>query len=384
MDGHELKPAQPMPSAANVGAMTDATLVSGVLHVFLALDWGEEIDLERAKLLTSGKASVLPRRPRTPPSFAYRPPPLGVSLPTLAICLPGLGEVQATGEARIFDFGAVSVAFRLPFQLPAAEVTLLAKSLAEPDALVATVATRTDPLYEQLLPAIQHPLRSDLQEEYFVFQLAPQGPFADIPRLLASDSAWLASVLRMETSRLSPEEVAEALRLRLSYTARDLFLCEWALSVLIDDDCEETLQVIEFANVQLLEFRHIDDRLDDRLETAYRLIHPLTRTWLPFWRTYSRPVRALGEMRIEANQLFERTSNALKLVGDQYLARVYRLLGTRFHLDDWEKNIQQSLDVAQEAYQVVTDQGTTYRTELLEIIVILLILFEVVLGVLRI
>ena len=32
-------------------------------------------------------------------------------------------------------------------------------------------------------------------------------------------------------------------------------------AVLVDRECDETLQTIEFANLQLLEFRHIDNRL---------------------------------------------------------------------------------------------------------------------------
>ena len=88
--------------------------------------------------------------------------------------------------------------------------------------------------------------------------------------------------------------------------------------------------MIEFANLQLLEFRHIDRRLDDSLAQASRIIHPLTRTTLPFWRIHTRPLRQLGELKVEANGLFERTGNVLKLVGDSYLARVYRLVDARF------------------------------------------------------
>ena len=141
------------------------------------------------------------------------------------------------------------------------------------------------------------------------------------------------------------------------------------------------MQAVEFANLQLLEYRHIDNRLDDSLAGAYRLIHPLTRSWLPFWRNYGRPLRQLGELKVEANGLFERTGNVLKLVGDQYLARVYRLVAGRFHLEEWEQNIQRKLEVAEGVYQVVSDQAVTGRTEFLELVVIFLILLEILLAV---
>src|SRR5262249_32952170 len=139
----------------------------------------------------------------------------------------------------------------------------------------------------------------------------------------------------------------------------------------------------EFANLQLLELRHIDERLDQSLAAAYRLIHPLTRGRLPFWRMYGRPLRVLGELKVEANDLFERTGNALKLIGDPYVARLYRLLAARFHLETWEESIQRKLEVAEGVYQVVSDQAASFRMELLEIIVVLLILFEVIMAFVR-
>src|SRR5262249_50088818 len=137
----------------------------------------------------------------------------------------------------------------------------------------------------------------------------------------------------------------------------------------------------EFANLQLLEFRHIDNRLDASLASAYGMIHRLTKSWLPFWRRHARSLRLLGELKVEANGLFERTGNVFKLVGDQYLARVYRLLAARFHLEEWEHSIQRKLEVAEGVYQVVSDQTDTLRGEFLEIIVVVLIIIEVVVAI---
>src|SRR4029077_20708149 len=100
---------------------------------------------------------------------------------------------------------------------------------------------------------------------------------------------------------------------------------------------------------------------------AYRMIRETSRSWLLFWRSHGRSLRALGELKVEANGLFERIGNVLKLVGDQYLARVYRLLAGRFHLEEWERSIQRKLEVAEGVYQVVADQAGEFRTEFLEI-----------------
>ena len=189
--------------------------------------------------------------------------------------------------------------------------------------------------------------------------------------------------MRLEPAPLSSQEIAEALRVSICYSPDDLLVLDWAAAFLLDTDCDETLHTIEFGNLQLLEFRHIDERLDARLATTYGMIHSLAQSRLPFWRNPRRSLRALGELKVEATGLFERTENVLKLVGDQYLARVYHMLGSRFHLEEWEKSIQRKLDVAEGVYRVVSDQTDTYRAEFLEIVVVLLILLEILLAIFR-
>ena len=47
----------------------------------------------------------------------------------------------------------------------------------------------------------------------------------------------------------------------------------------------------------------------------------------------------------------------------------------------WEQSIRGSLDVVEGAYQVVSDQAGSFRIELLEIVVIILIAIEIALSV---
>jgi hypothetical protein len=359
------------------------TPLDGILHVYVAFDWGDAIDLERARRLVPAEIHALPRRRRTPSSVAYRPSPLRFLLPNVPLNLPELGAIRASAEATVFDFAAVSVAMHLPFLLAPDALTRLAGWLADSGPVVTAARQALDGLYRQLLPAITDPLwQDDLSEEYMIFQLSPSCPVQPA-YLLDEGAGWLAGLVHLEAGVLSQEEVREAIRLHLSYSPADLFVPDWAAAVLLDQDCDETLQTIEFANLQLLEYRHIDNRLDDALAGASRLSALAERSWRRLWRTYHRPLRILGELRVEANGLFERTGNALKLLGDQYLARVYRLAATRFHLREWERNIQRKLDVAEGVYKIVSDQAVTDRTEFLEVVVIALIAVEIILSVLR-
>ena len=237
-------------------------------------------------------------------------------------------------------------------------------------------------MFETLKPAIQQAAWSPLGEEYFVFQLPAEAQWPAPAKLLEQNSAWLAGLVRLESAELSRDEIVAALQSHICYSPHDLLLAAWSAAVLVDRDCEETLQAIEFANLQLLEFRYIDNLLDERLAAAYSTIHRTLRGRLPFCAP--RRGRCAGSASCGSTPTaYSSAGNALKMVGDQYLARVYRLVAERFHLGQWEQSIRSSLDVVEGTYQVMSDQSGSFRVEMLEIIVIVLIAIEIVMALLR-
>lgn len=356
------------------------SVVRGVLHVIVAYDWGDEVDLARAASLASGRRLDLERRPRTPTSVAYRPTPLNFSRGTTATTLPDMPPCAAAVSATVFDFAAINLRLDVPLESTVAGLRRLAGDPAALQALVRSARDAAESLHRELLPAIKAPAWRDFSEEYFVFHFDP-ATLPDPQRLVERHADWLAALLRLENDPLSRDEIDDALSRRLSYAPHDLVLVDWAAAVVIDRECEESLRAIEFANVQLLEFRHLDRRLDDALIEAYGLIHSLAGSRRPlFGRSQHGPLRVLGDIKIETDVLFERSANALKLVGDQYLARLYRQLAHRFHLDEWASGIRQSLDVVESVYRILADQAAAGRIELMELIVIGLIAVEIVIS----
>jgi uncharacterized Rmd1/YagE family protein len=71
------------------------------------------------------------------------------------------------------------------------------------------------------------------------------------------------------------------------------------------------------------------------------------------------------------------------LIGDQYLARVFELASTRFHLREWEQSIRRKLDTVGDVFDLLIQQAGSTRTEVLEIIVVLLIATEILLALWR-
>jgi hypothetical protein len=353
------------------------------LHLAFAFDIGYEIDLERAGPLLPGESGPLPRRRgRTSESIQYRPAPLRAAIGVDGLCLPGNVTPSATprAELTLFDFGAVSLVAQFPVRLTPGELLTLAGELSETAPLNAAARRTVAPWIERIRPAVTGFEFSEISEEYVVFQMGDARA-----GWLESHNDWIAGLVRLESGPLSRSEVAEATRLSLSYTPNDLVTLDWAAGFVADRDCLDTLQIIEFANVQLLEFRHIDDRLDDRLEAAYRLIGSGRRKpgLANLWRSHADALRSVRELEVEATSLFERADNALKLIGDQYLSRVFDLASTRFHLREWQQSIRRKLDTVGDVYDLLVHETGGYRMEFLEIVVVVLIATEIVLALLR-
>ena len=76
----------------------------------------------------------------------------------------------------------------------------------------------------------------------------------------------------------------------------------------------------------------------------------------------------------------DRASNALKIIGDAYYARLYRGAAGRLGLKDWQKQVDAKVETVNEMYRFFTDQAQAARSEFLELVVILLIALEIVIG----
>src|SRR5205809_591020 len=175
---------------------------------------------------------------------------------------------------------------------------------------------------------------------------------------------------------LSNQEVPDALGHRISFGSDDVTLIDWDAALIADRDAEDVRAVLEFANVELLEMRYLDQQLDDALDESYdTLSRRRYGLWLP--GATRADLRRIGQLQVDNAVLFEGVNNALKLLGDQYLARVYRLVSERFHLAEWDASILRKLQTLESIYQKLSDQAANRRTETLEWIVIVLIAVEI-------
>ncbi len=358
--------------------------IRGTCSVVFCYDIGFAIDLNRAaEILTKSDALPSPQREqlqlrrRAPKYFNFDPLPVRFLQSWPAPSLDGF-QVSPRAETTVYDFGGASVVYTIPIEGHLADLLRLANALADNASLLRDSRDRLANLLPALAPVVTRPHLGDLVEDYITYQIDQFGePGEALDPLLAANRALMAQILRGDSSPLSPQEIDEALGSRISYSTSDAAILDFAAGFIIESEPSDLLDLIEFANVELLEMRHLDETLDDAMEEVYPILSKRFRG-----RASARRLRRVATLQVDAAILFEGVNNAIKLVGDHYLARFYRRLADRLHHPEWDASVLRKLGVLDSIYQKLNDQQATRRMEVLEWIIILLFVVSIVLQLL--
>lgn len=372
---------QPAPAAAPTPAHDDAgAILSGACFALFAYDVGFAIDLERAetRLDQSSPHRILRARRPSPSWFEYEPPPLRILTEADPIPLAGTTS-QAAVEWMIYDFGAILATYRVPFESDAEGLVNLSLALENNPALQKDARIRLARMVETMGDAVERPEIQDLVEEYSIFAIDAWPESRTPAQLLESLRSQLARTLEAEQGPLVEEQIRSTLDSRMSYAPNDLVVVEWNGALVFDHAPEDVIAVLQHANVELLELRVLDRRLDTLLDHADNLLAGLSRRRLWPSLRQNRMLDTFAAVHTDTAVLFEGVNNAIKLMGNQYLARLYRLTADALDLPAWDANVLRKLSAADSVYQKMTDASVTRRMEVLEIIIILLIMISILL-----
>jgi hypothetical protein len=353
-------------------------VVSGHITVFFLFDVAEAIDLAGLQReLGAGVASRLVPKPTTPPYVQYRQPPI-----TLDGHIIERAEVDGFSvRFKAFDYGVLSVALTKPVSGSWDDWLVLGRACHENAGLPKAAEYLARTLVARVGTAIIRLREEFLTEDYLVFAATQLDDAASSESLIAARGGAIAQLLRGERSPLSVEERDEILRHRISYFADDLVIPTWNSAFIRDTEsgAQAAIEILEFANSQLLEFRYYDQLLDAELARIYPQLQ--REGWLYNWlaRRYTRAVRQVHSLFIDVNELTDRTENALKIVGDVYAARLFAIAAARLGLNQWKDSVQEKLRTLADIYRFAVEQTSMARGEVLEIIVVLILVIELVL-----
>jgi len=346
--------------------------VRGTCHVYQAIDLGFAIDLAHAdRILAADQIQRNFKKPRRAPEAQQ------LQRHSSRVSQSGfpveIGNFRTDGpvEIVIWEFGAATINYQIPIDAELHELVTLSDLLWDNADLLRDARTRAQQLLNAIGPAVDKPLLGDRIEDYVVFELRLLDA-RPVSELWTTHAATTASILRAEPGPLSDQEIADALSMQCAYVRDEVVLIDWFAALLVGDDMEDERLVLELTIAELLELRNLDEQLDRGVDEAYTVL-TRKRSWLASFSTRAADLSQVSQLQADAAVLFEGVDNALKLLGDQYLARLYRVASERFHLPQWDTAIERKLKVLDGIYEKLSSRAASNRFEMLEIIIIVLI-----------
>jgi hypothetical protein len=316
--------------------------------------------------------------------FFYRPQM--VRLPPLERIGPH-GPVRVEREIKLLPVGALSISIKVPFEVERIEDLVVYHDLRFSNgSLHEEVRRLAEDVRQELAQHYVRPVTNVADEEaYTVFciespLLGQDGEALRAENWLKANRRAVASLLTQEPDidHLSKQEADESTGRFLSYYEHDVVVVDWDAALIIDEprNFDETIYVMELANLQLAELEAYDRILDNSLERAYRDLSVRS------FRGRTSIMRELREIRIDLARFSDELSNITKFFGDWHLARIYENISARFHLADWHRTIDGKLETLDNLYQLLNHDQTNRWMLILELTIVLLFVIDLVILVL--
>lgn len=335
-------------------------------------DIAEGADLSKARdLIGQSQHAGRTARPPLPAYAGFEKPPLICNLPS-----------KSKGISKLFPYGVLCIEWEHPFEGTWPDLVQQSSRLqeAQPEAC-REAESEARALAAKFGAALDSPYETWLNEDYLIVHiesLTSPGGGDRMPaeQVIAQYGGPIAQVVRGESTPLADRERDEVLSGRLSCYGSDLLVAGWAAALVYEPHGPGlmTMQLLEHANAQLLEFRHYETVLD---RVLVQLRHQMEKPSGLFtkWRM-ARRAKRLNALRLDVMELADRSEHSLRFLGDMYDARAYRMAAQRIGVDDYRAIVSAKLNTAGELYHFLVEEFHQQRAFLLEALVVIILIVE--------
>jgi hypothetical protein len=363
------------PAPSSAPQVSAATPLRGSVLVLIQFDVCEEIRLDVLRTIFGARTAATSFKHQAPGYVRYQRTPVEETLEPLIL---DSGE-RLEGEIKYYDYGVVSLVFELPFSGGWDTLVELSCRWTSDTNFEAQASRIVKQKLERAAPALVKPYKEWLTEDYFIFHVREIAGSPSANDLLAARADEISQIVRGEMAKLSDGERQEVLQSKISYYPNDLAVIGWNAAFIYDDPAgaETAIQLLQYANSQLLEFRHYDELLTKQLEDVYDFLERGGRGLWSRWRT-ARAASKLHTVLLDVSELTERADNAIKFLSDMFSARLYKLAALKVGVPDYKDLVQQKLQTAEELYRFMVDEFNQSRAFVLELMVVIILIIELV------
>jgi hypothetical protein len=353
----------------------------GKILVYRVFDIGSEIDLEKVEALFEDKKLKerfkLDRKHNM--SLIISKSPVSVQLGAIDVKIMDIVQ-SCELVAKVWHFGTVSLCFQIPIFEGTTwpELIKIASWMENDTALDEIAKIKAKEFQDDIKYAIPATNNDWSMNEDFVTYFIQEFEGLKGPLSALNDEIDVAALILAECNENLSDSIKKiTLENTYQYSRDDLVVVDWNSALVIEPSGSMDVPlVIEFALNQLLEMRYYDDLLDERLNKLYNNV--VGRNKGIFSKQYARFAEEAGQMYLEISEIVENVENSFKVVGDFYLAQIFRASSKRFRFDDWTKSINEKLGNLAEVSKLLHSEVNESRNQMMELIVILLIGIEVI------
>ncbi len=355
-------------------AVAGPEVLRGSVLAIILHDVGEEIRLDALREILGARPVEPGFKHATPEYVRFEKPPVVERLE--AVTLSG-GEVL-TPQLKYYDYGVISVLLELSFTADWEELVRLASHWVPSPDLERQAQQIVRGRLDKIAPAIVRPYKEWLSEDYYIFLLSDVSGHPRGLDLLTQRAPQIAQILRGEQCSLSRAENDDTIQSSLSYYPNDLVAVGWNAALVYDTaaGAQSAIQILEYANSQLLEFRHYDELLTHELAGVYAGLKR-SAGLIRRWKMRSEAMRLNG-VTVEVTELVERSDTAIKFVSDMFSARLYRLAAAKVGVLEYKNLVNEKLHTAEGLYRFLIDEFHQSRGFVLEVMVVIILVIELV------
>src|SRR5580700_2499782 len=257
--------------------------VQGYFRILSLFDVSEGFELERLNALLGPEAA-----PRSP-GFVHRTPEYAQA--QTAPIVEATGQIMLpTGEKldsriKYYWFGVACVEFITPFECHLDSLPQHSYRWMNAPEVEKAAEDLLHARLERFRPALIKPSQKWLDEDYLIIDVqsakASDGVAATGAELMQNFGDPITRAVRGELVTLSSGEREEVVRSVLSYYPTDLVVVGWAAALVYDkpEATSSVIDLLEYANTQLLEFRYYDDLLTNVLSDVYSSLEGRESFW---------------------------------------------------------------------------------------------------------
>jgi hypothetical protein len=365
----------PVPAPAQSAAIAQNKSLQGSVLVLIQFDVCEEINLDALRDIFGARRQETSFKHPAPGYVRFQRPPVVEPVEPLILESGERLDVQI----KYYDYGVLSVVFELPFSGDWDTLVRLASRWVWDTDFTSFAQKIAKQKIERARPALVKIYESWLHEDYFVFHVRDLAGNPSAAELLATEGGRISQIVRGENVPLSDGEQQEIMQSKISYYPNDLAVISWNGAFLYDSTAgaETVIQLLEYANSQLLEFRHYDELLTRELTSVYDFMENGSMGIMARWRTAKRASR-LHTVLLDVGELTERADNAIKFLSDMFSARLYKVAANKIGVTDYKNLVNEKVHTAEELYRFMVEQFHQSRAFVLELMVVIILIIDLI------